>query len=77
MTDSRRGIVLAITEDKRGGVWLSTTTGVSRYQNGRLTSIAQVNAPLADLVPVLIEDQEGYMWVGVNSGAAMIRFHPD
>ena len=71
-----RGIVLAITEDKRGGLWLSTSTGVSRYQNGRLTSIAQVNAPLTDLVPVLIEDQEGYMWVGVNSGAAMIRFHP-
>jgi signal transduction histidine kinase/ligand-binding sensor domain-containing protein len=71
-----RGTVLAITEDRRGGVWLSTTTGVSRYYNGRLTSITPVNAPLTDLVPVLIEDQEGYIWVGVNSGAAMIRFHP-
>ena len=42
----------------------------------RLTSITPVNAPLTDLVPVLIEDQEGYIWVGVNSGAAVIRFHP-
>jgi len=71
-----RGIVLAITEDKRGGVWLSTSSGVSRFQNGRLTSITQANAPLADLVPVLIEDADGYIWVGVNSGAAMIRFDP-
>jgi ligand-binding sensor domain-containing protein len=62
--------VLAITEDRRGGVWLSTTSGVSRFQNGRLTSITQQNAPIVDLVPVLIEDAEGYIWVGVNSGAA-------
>ena len=71
-----RGIVLAITEDRRGGVWLSTTSGVSRFQNGRLTSITQTNAPIADLVPVLIEDAEGYIWAGVNSGAAVIRFDP-
>jgi signal transduction histidine kinase/ligand-binding sensor domain-containing protein len=71
-----RGTVLAIIEDRRGGVWISTTTGVSRYQNGRLTTITQANAPLADLVPVLVEDMDGHIWVGVNSGAAMMRFHP-
>jgi signal transduction histidine kinase/ligand-binding sensor domain-containing protein len=71
-----RGTVLAITEDKKGGIWLSTSTGVSRFLNGRLTPITQANAPMADLVPVLIEDAEGYIWVGVNSGAAMIRFDP-
>ena len=65
--------MLAIIEDRRGGVWLSTTSGVSRFQNGRLTSITQTNAPIADLVPVLIEDAEGHIWVGVNSGAAVIR----
>jgi signal transduction histidine kinase/ligand-binding sensor domain-containing protein len=71
-----RGTVLGIIEDRKGGVWLSTSTGVSRYQNGRLTSITQANAPLADLVPVLVEDLEGHIWVGVNSGAAVIRFNP-
>jgi signal transduction histidine kinase len=49
---------------------------VSRFQNGRLTAITQANAPISDLVPVLIEDAEGYIWVGVNSGAAVIRFDP-
>jgi ligand-binding sensor domain-containing protein/signal transduction histidine kinase len=71
-----RGTVLAMTEDRKGGIWLSTTTGVSRFQNGRLTSVTQANAPLADLVPVLIEDADGFIWVGVNSGAAVIRFDP-
>jgi signal transduction histidine kinase/ligand-binding sensor domain-containing protein len=71
-----RGTVLAIIEDRRGGIWMSTSSGVSRFQNGRLTSITQANVPLSDVVPVLIEDAEGYIWVGVDSGAAVIRFNP-
>ncbi len=71
-----RGTVLSILEDAKGAVWFATSAGVSRIQNGRVTSITQDNAPLKDLVPVLIEDLEGQIWVGVNSGAAVIRFHP-
>ena len=68
--------MLAILEDAKGAVWFGTSAGVSRIQNGRVTSITQDNAPLKDLVPVLVEDLEGHIWVGVNSGAAVIRFHP-
>jgi signal transduction histidine kinase/ligand-binding sensor domain-containing protein len=71
-----RGAVLAILEDARGAMWFATLGGVSRIQNGRVTSITQDNAPLKDLVPVLVEDVGGYIWVGVNSGAGVIRFHP-
>jgi signal transduction histidine kinase/ligand-binding sensor domain-containing protein len=71
-----RGTVLAILEDTRGTVWFSTSAGVSRIQNGRVTSITADNAPVKDLVPVLVEDLAGHIWVGVNSGAAVIRFHP-
>lgn len=70
------GTVLAILEDRTGTIWLSTSTGVSRYRNGRFTTVSAANAPMADLVPVLVEDDEGYIWVGVNSGAGIIRFHP-
>jgi signal transduction histidine kinase len=70
------GTVLAIIEDRTGGIWLTTSAGVSRYKNGRFTALTRANAPLTDLVPVLVEDQEGYIWVGVNSGAGVIRFHP-
>jgi signal transduction histidine kinase len=70
------GPVLGFVEDRTGAVWVSTSGGVSRYQNGRFTSITQANAPLVDLVPVLVEDEEGYIWVGVNSGVGVLRFHP-
>jgi signal transduction histidine kinase/ligand-binding sensor domain-containing protein len=70
------GLVLGFIEDKSGAVWVATAGGLSRYQNGRFTSITQANAPLVDLVPVIVEDDEGYIWVGVNSGVGVIRFHP-
>jgi len=70
------GLVLGIIEDKSGAVWIESAGGVSRYQNGRITSITQANAPLVDLVPVFVEDEEGYIWVGVNTGMGVIRFHP-
>src|SRR6185369_16599340 len=69
------GLVLGIIEDKSGAVWIESAGGVSRYQNGRITSITQANAPLVDLVPVFVEDEEGYIWVGVNTGMGVIRFH--
>jgi signal transduction histidine kinase/ligand-binding sensor domain-containing protein len=70
------GPVVGLLEDRNGGIWASTAGGVSRYQNGRFTAITQANAPLVDLVPVIVEDDEGYIWVGVNSGVGVIRFHP-
>jgi signal transduction histidine kinase/ligand-binding sensor domain-containing protein len=71
-----RGTVLAIMQDKAGAIWFVTQGGMSRYQNGRITSITQANAPLVDLVPVLAEDAEGYIWAGVESGLGLVRFHP-
>jgi signal transduction histidine kinase len=71
-----RGTVLAILEDANRALWFSTSAGVNRIQNGRITTITQENAPLKDLVPVLVEDVSGHIWVGVNSGASVIRFHP-
>ncbi len=71
-----RGTVLGILEDSSGAVWISTSSGVSRYADGRFTAITQAHAPLVDIVPVLVEDDEGYLWVGVNSGAGILRFHP-
>ena len=70
------GPVMGFVEDRSGGVWVVTSGGVSRYLNGRFTSITRANGPLVDLVPVMVEDEEGYIWVGVNSGVGVIRFHP-
>jgi signal transduction histidine kinase/ligand-binding sensor domain-containing protein len=70
------GPVVGLVEDRNGDVWVATAGGVSRFENGRFTTITQANAPLVDLVPVIVEDEEGYIWVGVNSGVGVIRFHP-
>ncbi len=71
------GTVHAMLEDRTGAIWLSTSRGVSRYRNGRFASVTSSHAPLVDIVPVLLEDLDGYLWVGVNSGSSVIRFHPD
>jgi signal transduction histidine kinase len=71
-----RGSVLAVTEDRSGAIWLGTPSGISRYKNGRLASLTSANAPFADLVPSVVEDDEGYMWVGMKAGSAALRIHP-
>jgi hypothetical protein len=71
-----RGSVLAVTEDRSGAVWLGTPSGINRYKNGRLVSLTSKNAPLVDLVPSVVEDDEGYMWVGMKAGSAALRIHP-
>jgi signal transduction histidine kinase/ligand-binding sensor domain-containing protein len=70
------GTVLSIIEDRSGAVWFGTSSGLSRYANGRFTAITLANVPLADVVPTLVEDEEGYVWLGVNTGTAVLRIHP-
>jgi signal transduction histidine kinase len=38
--------------------------------------VTQANAPLKDVMPVLVEDDQGYIWVSIDTGSALIRFHP-
>lgn len=71
------GTVFGFLEDDAGAVWLSTSSGVSRFLDGRFASFTRAHAPLADIVPVFVKDGEGYLWVGVDSGAGILRFHPD
>lgn len=70
------GSVWQILESRDGSVWFATSGGVSRYQNGRLVAATTANLPVGGVVPVLLEDDLGYIWVGVQSGAALLRFHP-
>ena len=69
------GQVLQILEGRDGSVWVETTDGLSRYQSGRFVSVTSANLPVNGLVPVLVEDDQGYIWVGVQSGIALLRFH--
>lgn len=69
------GSVWQIVQGKNDDVWFATAGGVSRYKNGRFTSATTAHAPITGVVPMLVEDAQGYVWVGVHSGAALMRFH--
>ena len=71
-----RGTLVGITEDRAGAIWLATASGLNRYQNGRVTAITPLNAPLTEVVPSVVEDDEGFIWVGIRAGASLLRFHP-
>ena len=68
------GGVLAILEDRSGDIWVTTRSGVSRFHNGRFTTLTEANGPFIDLIAALVEGDDGYVWVGVNGGAAIVRF---
>ena len=69
------GSVWQIVQGDDDAVWFATAGGVSRYQHGRFTSATTAHAPIAAVVPVLVVDTQGYVWVGVQSGAVLMRFH--
>jgi signal transduction histidine kinase/ligand-binding sensor domain-containing protein len=70
------GAVLQILEDRANSIWIETVSGISRFQDGRFTTLTQRNGPFSDLTAALIQDDEGYLWTGVSSGAALVRFPP-
>jgi signal transduction histidine kinase len=56
-------------------VWFSTSGGVSRFRDGRVTAITTAHAPITGVVPVLVIDAYGYVWLGIQSGSVLMRFH--
>jgi signal transduction histidine kinase/ligand-binding sensor domain-containing protein len=69
------GSVWQIVQGNDDAVWFATSGGVSRYQHGRFTSVTTAHAPITAVVPMLVVDTQGYVWVGVQSGAVLMRFH--
>ena len=66
----------AIHEDHLGQIWISTTTGVSRFRDDHLTTITARHGLPVPLVPSLLEDASGYLWIGVIAGSGVIRLDP-
>ena len=70
-----RGSVWQIVQADDDAVWFATSGGVSRFKDGRVTSVTTAHGPFSGVVPVLVVDSEGYVWLGIQSGAALMRFH--
>jgi len=69
------GGIAVLYEDRQGSIWVSTVAGLTRITGGKLTTVTGHGLP-AKLVPSLVEDEDGFLWVGVNSGAAVVRLDP-
>ncbi|MEP7305506.1 MAG: two-component regulator propeller domain-containing protein [Acidobacteriota bacterium] len=70
------GGIGAIFEDRTDAMWMTTSSGVSRFQNGRFTTLTAANGPFEDIVPSIVDDDGGNVWVGVNAGSGVVRFSP-
>ncbi|HVG56547.1 MAG TPA: two-component regulator propeller domain-containing protein [Vicinamibacterales bacterium] len=69
------GAVLSILEDQTGDIWIETTAGISRVQEGRVTTMTRRNGPFANFTSAFVQDDDGFLWVGIDAGAAILRFH--
>lgn len=67
-------IVTGIHEGSEGVIWITTTKGLVRIKDGRLTSFSGTNGFPDDAVMGLVEDQSGYLWLGTQIG--LVRVHP-
>ena len=69
------GSVIALLEDRGGAIWISTVSGLSRFDQDRITTVTEKNGLPSRIERWIVEDDGGYLWVGVSAGSAIIRFH--
>ena len=69
------GSVWQVVQGVDDDVWFESARGISRYHDGRFTAVTAAQAPITAVVPVLVLDHQGYVWVGIQSGAVLMRFH--
>jgi signal transduction histidine kinase/ligand-binding sensor domain-containing protein len=66
------GRVNALHFDRKGTLWVSTESGLSRLSNGRLVTLTRSNGLPCDGVHWLIEDDEGAFWLYMPCGLVRI-----
>ncbi len=69
------GGVVAINQSHDDVIWISTANGITRISQGRFTTLTG-HGLRGNLVPSLIEDSQGFLWVGTGAGAALMRINP-
>jgi len=69
------GSVWQIVQGSDEAIWFAASGGVSRFKDGRFTTVTRTRAPITGVVPVLVLDRQGYVWIGIQSGAVLLRFH--
>ena len=60
--------VHAIYQSRDGAIWVGTSTGLSRYENGRFSTYRRQQGLLSDLVRALHQDRAGHLWIATGAG---------
>lgn len=64
-----------VLEDRDGNIWVGTTAGVARLQDGQIPLVPESSEDSRTSVRALFEDREGNLWAGTTAG--LIRFRDD
>ena len=57
-----------LLEDKRGGIWIGTTSGLNHYKNGIFTVYTEKEGLNNRFIISLFEDSKDNLWVGTKDG---------
>jgi signal transduction histidine kinase/ligand-binding sensor domain-containing protein len=64
-----------VFEDRDGVVWLGTSDGLSRYADGRITSVGSAQGLPGDRVWSIVDDASGDFWLSLDRG--LVRLSRD
>jgi ligand-binding sensor domain-containing protein len=65
--------VVDILIDGGGAIWMATQHGLSRLKEGRFKNFTAANGGPIQNINVILEDQEGNMWLGTDGGG-IVKF---
>ncbi len=64
--------VRALHRDRAGRLWIGTSSGLARFDNGRFIVCAMEEGAAIPLVRAIHEDAQGTLWLGTDHGLARV-----
>ncbi|WP_123864707.1 sensor histidine kinase [Chitinophaga barathri] len=69
--------ILHVTEDRKGMIWFTTSSGLHRYDGNRLLTFDLFSKPalISNAISCLLADGQDRIWAGSPNGLTMIDLH--
>lgn len=64
-------VIWAITQDRKGHIWIATAGGVSQYDGKVFQTLSKEDGLPTDAIWSVFEDREGRIWIGSTSGLTL------